>query len=223
MAHARRGSPIVRTEVAASALAIVDRKGLDGLSMRSLAAELSCSTMALYRHVDHRRDLLQLVQTQVLAEIVPLSGEKSDSEWFRAIGEAIRIALSQHPNTTPLLVSSVPLSSSDLSMLDGAAERLLARGVPPSALAGKLNAFFGGLLGYLCLEFAPPTGELNEPVDLDERLRAYQTLHRLRNTLRNKVFGIRSGTVLIPRSGYDELLGALVNSLLHQPERKSST
>jgi hypothetical protein len=48
-------------------------------------------------------------------------------------------------------------------------------------------------------------------------------LHRLRNTLRNKVFGIRSGTVLIPRSGYDELLGALVNSLLHQPERKSST
>jgi AcrR family transcriptional regulator len=216
MAKARRGSPIVRSEVAAGALAIVDREGLDGLSMRSLAAQLNCSTMALYRHVENRRDLLQLVQTQVFAEIVPLNGETSDSDWFRSLGEAIRIALSRHPNTTPLVISSVPLSSNDLSILDAAAERLMARGAPQTELVGRLNAFFGGLLGYLCLEFAPGTIDTTDPIDLDERMRAFRTLYRLRNVFRNNVFGIRNQSVPMPRSGYDELVSALINSLLRE-------
>lgn len=44
-----------------AAIAIIDRDGLAGLSMRKLGAELSVDPMAVYHHVDDKRSLVALV------------------------------------------------------------------------------------------------------------------------------------------------------------------
>src|SRR5262249_41170595 len=59
-AHATRaasGGRISRAVVVDAALRIVDRDGLDGVSMRRLAAAIGATPMALYRHVPNKAAL----------------------------------------------------------------------------------------------------------------------------------------------------------------------
>ena len=51
-------SPITRGAVLASALAIIDRDGVDGLSMRRLGEAVRRDPMVLYRHVPNKAAVL---------------------------------------------------------------------------------------------------------------------------------------------------------------------
>jgi AcrR family transcriptional regulator len=53
------------------AIAIADAEGLDGLSMRRVAAELGAATMALYRHVVDKDDLVLRMLDAAMAEWQP--------------------------------------------------------------------------------------------------------------------------------------------------------
>ena len=55
--------------MADAAEAIIEREGVDALSMRRLARELDSSTMALYRHVRDRNDLLVLLLDRLAANL----------------------------------------------------------------------------------------------------------------------------------------------------------
>ena len=56
-------------EVRAQAIQIVDKDGLAGLSMRSLAAALGTGPMTLYNYVKDREELEGLVAEAVLADV----------------------------------------------------------------------------------------------------------------------------------------------------------
>jgi AcrR family transcriptional regulator len=64
-----RRPDLERDEIVAAALAIVDRDGVDALSMRALATELNAATMAAYNHVKDKDELLSLVCDAALAQI----------------------------------------------------------------------------------------------------------------------------------------------------------
>ena len=64
--HSR--APLTRSRIAEAALAIVDRDGLDALSMRRLGAELGVEGMAIYRHFPNK--------AAVLAHALATGGEK---------------------------------------------------------------------------------------------------------------------------------------------------
>ncbi|MFI1355432.1 TetR/AcrR family transcriptional regulator [Streptomyces sp. NPDC020898] len=50
-----------RADIAAAAVRIADAEGLDGASMRRVAAELGCGTMSLYNYVPRKEDLYELM------------------------------------------------------------------------------------------------------------------------------------------------------------------
>jgi AcrR family transcriptional regulator len=56
-----------RAEVTAAAIALADREGLAAVSMRRVAAELGTGAASLYRYVDGRDDLLDLMTDEVAA------------------------------------------------------------------------------------------------------------------------------------------------------------
>lgn len=56
-----------RAEVTAAAIALADREGLTAVSMRRVAAELGTGAASLYRYVDSRDDLLDLMTDEVAA------------------------------------------------------------------------------------------------------------------------------------------------------------
>ncbi|MEU9057493.1 TetR/AcrR family transcriptional regulator C-terminal domain-containing protein [Streptomyces sp. NPDC048430] len=59
------GRQLSRERIIRTAIALVDAEGLPALSMRRLATEFGTSTMALYRHVQSKGELVQLMAEAV--------------------------------------------------------------------------------------------------------------------------------------------------------------
>ena len=103
-----RRHPLTRERIFDAALAVVDRDGLEGLTMRRLGAELGVEAMALYRYVPNKEALLDAVLERVLSEIpaeLPTTGD-----WRADIRGMFRIFLGlmrRHPRTIPLLSQMV--------------------------------------------------------------------------------------------------------------------
>src|SRR6267143_2086131 len=102
-------TPLTRLRIAQAALAVVDRDGLDALSMRRLGAELGVEGMAIYRHFPNKAAVLAGVVEALLGELVipPPSG----TPWqivFREVARAYRALLLRHPHAIPLL-AALPL------------------------------------------------------------------------------------------------------------------
>ncbi|WP_390176210.1 TetR/AcrR family transcriptional regulator [Mycobacterium asiaticum] len=109
-------------DIAAAALEIVDRDGLGGLSMRSLATALGTGPMTLYNYVKDRRELEQLVAEAVIAEMkVPAATDDWCAD-VRAIATAMWEAVRRHPNAVPLVLTRRTVSASSYA----AADRLIA-------------------------------------------------------------------------------------------------
>ncbi|MFI5715998.1 GntR family transcriptional regulator [Nocardia sp. NPDC051750] len=66
---ARSARSIERDRLVRAALRIADTGGLQALSMRAVAAELGVATMTLYRHLDAKAELTQLIADAAFAEI----------------------------------------------------------------------------------------------------------------------------------------------------------
>lgn len=101
---------ITREVVLAAALEIIDRDGVDGLSMRRLARALGRDPMILYRHAPNKAALLDGVAETVLAR---LEVDRTDPDWvaqLRAVAHNYRRLALAHPNVVPLLVTQ-PLAT----------------------------------------------------------------------------------------------------------------
>ncbi|WP_049557513.1 TetR/AcrR family transcriptional regulator [Nonomuraea sp. SBT364] len=99
-------------------VAIADAEGLDALSMRRVAAELSTGTTSLYRYVDSRDDLLDLMADAVHDEHVPLTGDwRADLE---AYANHERELWLRHPWLAPLLATRPSLGPNWLRGLEHA-------------------------------------------------------------------------------------------------------
>ncbi|MFF2726412.1 TetR/AcrR family transcriptional regulator C-terminal domain-containing protein [Streptomyces sp. NPDC058008] len=66
-----RGRPLSRDRVIRTAIALVDAEGLAALSMRRMATEFGTSTMALYRHVPSKGELVRLMAEEVFGDGPP--------------------------------------------------------------------------------------------------------------------------------------------------------
>jgi AcrR family transcriptional regulator len=93
-----------RDRIVAAAVKIADAGGFDSLSMRNVAEELGAGTMALYRHVDNKEDLLDGMIDVVFGEVV----FTRDSDWSSAMRQrasSMREALVRHPWAIGLMES----------------------------------------------------------------------------------------------------------------------
>ena len=89
--------PLTRERIVAAAVALADAGGFSSLSMRRLAEELDAGTMALYRHVANKEDLLDGMVDVVFGEMyVPEVGGRWKQE-LRERGTSARAALQRHP------------------------------------------------------------------------------------------------------------------------------
>ena len=108
-----RPRSLTTDRLATATLAVIDRDGLDALTMRAVAKELGMATMSLYRYVTDKDELEVLVVDHVLSG-VDLAVPPGD--WRVRVTELlsrVRKAVVAHPATVPLLLRhrhSVPAS-----------------------------------------------------------------------------------------------------------------
>ncbi|MEU5869683.1 TetR/AcrR family transcriptional regulator C-terminal domain-containing protein [Nonomuraea sp. NPDC047529] len=88
--HDRRRptAPLDRDRIVSAGLAVANAEGLPALSMRRLAADLDVTTMALYRHISGREQLILLMADAAFGEF-PLP-EPLPSGWRRRLETAAR-------------------------------------------------------------------------------------------------------------------------------------
>jgi len=100
---ASRG-PLTREAISGVALLLIDREGLDGLSMRRLGSQLGVEAMALYHHFRNKGELLDAVMDRMLDEVEwPERGTQPPLARLRTMFESYRQLAMKHPHTFILL------------------------------------------------------------------------------------------------------------------------
>ena len=101
-----RRRSLTNATIAAAALAVIDRDGVAGLSMRAVASELRVGTMSLYRYVSDREELERLVADLVLAPVDTSQAQRLPwQQRVAELAERARAAISGHPAVIPLLLA----------------------------------------------------------------------------------------------------------------------
>jgi AcrR family transcriptional regulator len=94
---------LTRDGIAAAALALVDRAGLEALSYRRLAEEIGCEAMSLYHYYPSKAHLVDAVVDRVFGDLeVPPAG----GDWVARVRKAAfnyRAMALAHPKLYPLL------------------------------------------------------------------------------------------------------------------------
>jgi AcrR family transcriptional regulator len=79
----RRPNALSREAIVDAAVEIADAEGIDGVSIRRVAAALGARTMSLYTHIDSKNDLLDLMADRIAGEL--LIADELPADWREAV------------------------------------------------------------------------------------------------------------------------------------------
>lgn len=120
-----------REDVIAKALGIIDREGLDALSLRRIGTELGVSGAALYHHFADKDEILRGVVERVLSrEVIAHLGGSTWEDFVVESAVRYRAALVAHPNTAPLMVHLGSGARFGNTHREFVVRRMLEAGVP---------------------------------------------------------------------------------------------
>lgn len=171
---------LTREVVLSAALAIIDRDGADGLTMRRLGQALGRDPMALYRYAANKNALLDGVVELVMGEA---RLDPSDPDWagqLRAFARSFRAIAIAHPHVVPLLVTrplATPLALRPLGTLrplEDTLALLTRAGFSDVEALHVYRSFQGLLYGHVLNELQEL---VDNPEETDDLLRL--GLHRL--------------------------------------------
>ncbi|OBF19869.1 TetR/AcrR family transcriptional regulator C-terminal domain-containing protein [Mycobacterium kubicae] len=161
------------SDIAAAALEIVDRDGLAGLSMRSLATALGTGPMTLYNYVKDRGELEELVAEAVIADVEMPALSEDWSADVRAIALSMWETVRRHPNAVPLVLTRRTMSASSYGAADRLIHALTRAGLADADLLAGFRAVLGLVMGSAQAELAGPlagAGRENEQVAVAARI-----------------------------------------------------
>ena len=155
-----RSKGLTRDVVVAAALEIVDRDGLDALTMRALGRELGVDPMAVYHHLPNKAAILDGVVEAVLRE-VPLDAPPGRpwTERLAVVARGYRDALRAHPNALPVVATRPDVTPTALRILDTALGILLDAGLDPADALRAVHAASCFVVGHALDESGLDVGE----------------------------------------------------------------
>jgi len=155
-----------RDRVVEAALAIVDRDGLDGLTMRRLAAELGVEAMSLYHWFPNKTAILDALVEASLRETVAALDAIPDEGWrdsMRTLAHSHRRVLKAHPNAVAHLNSRPGKSVESMRFVERMLEVLRRQGFSPGLASRAMQAMHAYIVGSVSAEIA--RASRREPVD----------------------------------------------------------
>jgi TetR/AcrR family transcriptional regulator, tetracycline repressor protein len=130
----RPKTPLInRDDAIAKALELIDRDGIDDLSIRRLGAELGVNGASLYHHFKDKDEILNGACRLVMREArvaAPAAGRQLTWRQYATRSVArYRMALLRHPNIAPLMAPGVvrPMA---IASRDYVISLMIAEGVP---------------------------------------------------------------------------------------------
>ena len=152
-ASRRRGRPprLSRALVVTAAKSIVERDGIDALTMRRVAHELRSSPMSIYRHVRDRDELLIALLDTLAAELPQPEFADDPRERLRQACRAMRDGLAQHPWVVDVLAAGDLIAPSILWLMEEVVAGFVACGLSPAQAADGYRAVWQFMVGELMI------------------------------------------------------------------------
>jgi TetR/AcrR family tetracycline transcriptional repressor len=153
-----------REYIVSTALAVVDRDGLDRFSMRKLGTELGSDPMAVYHYFPSKADLFDAIVEAVWLETeIP---ETTPEGWIDALVEyvtAVRTALKRHPAILPAVATRPIKTQAIFGLIEVIASRLVAAGAAPADALNAINCLMYFVAGHALAEVGEPVGGPDHP------------------------------------------------------------
>jgi AcrR family transcriptional regulator len=141
-----------RQEILDTALAIADERGLDGVSMRTVAERVGVTPMALYRHFDSKRALLDGMVERLVTSLLQERATGTWDERLTALAHAYRGLAQRHPWSAQLLFSRPTVTPDAVRVTEFISAALREAGVPEPHV-GRLERLVSTfVIGYAASE-----------------------------------------------------------------------
>jgi AcrR family transcriptional regulator len=142
-APGRRRAPLSRDAIIDAAISILDRDGVDALTIRRLAKELDTGSATLYWHIRNKDELAEQVYDRVMGEIqLP---EPDPSRWQEQTKDLARQSYQvrlRHNDLVRLSLGRIPVGPNMLQVMEWNLGLLRSAGIPD-----RPAAYFGDMLG----------------------------------------------------------------------------
>jgi AcrR family transcriptional regulator len=142
-----------RDAILDAALAIVDREGVDAVTMRRVAEELGTGAASLYAHIQDKDELLAAVYDWMMGQEFPPAVTPDPKRWEEQTKELMRAwrrALMKHNDIAKVQLGNVPTGPNAVRSMEQMFAVLHAGGLPPRVIgyAGDLLAQFMSVSAY---------------------------------------------------------------------------
>jgi AcrR family transcriptional regulator len=155
----RAPSPLSRERIVQAALALADAEGLEAVSLRKVAGALDAGPMRLYRYVDTKQELLELMVDSVYGELPAPTGS-SWADVLRSIANGIRDAALRHEWFADLLGGRPHFGPATLAHTERSLAALRAAGIDDvDTMMGVLEAVDLYLIGAVRKEITERRAE----------------------------------------------------------------
>ncbi|WP_261717282.1 TetR/AcrR family transcriptional regulator C-terminal domain-containing protein [Streptomyces sp. FZ201] len=172
-----RPKSLTLNDIAAAALTVIDREGLPTLSMRTVAQELGVGTMSLYRYVDDRGQLEELVVDLVFsAAAPPFPPRASWRKRLTLLLEGLRESFAAHIHAAPLLTPHRMTTHNALRWMETLLDVLNSAGFSGRARSRAFRALLGYAMGSIQAEHYAPLPVTEIPAEIADRADAFPHL-----------------------------------------------
>jgi AcrR family transcriptional regulator len=170
--------PLDRVRIVTEAVALLDESGLDGVTLRKLAARLGVQAPTLYWHLRNKAELVNALGEAILAPELgrpePPAGDESWRDWLAGVAQRMRRALLAHRDGARV-VSAAHLSPTMAAVSELAMRTLVDRGLPLRTARLTVLVVQHFTLGHVLAEQSPRPEAL-DAAELDAYTRDHPTV-----------------------------------------------
>ena len=151
MAADPQRAPLTREKIVDAALTLLERDGLQGISMRKLAQELDAGAATLYWHVGDKEQLLNLLLDRIVGENqVPEPDPENWQEQLKVFARSTRQMFSNTRDAAQLSMGRIPNGPNSLPMMERTLALLASAALPPRVIsyAADMFALYVGAFAY---------------------------------------------------------------------------
>jgi TetR/AcrR family tetracycline transcriptional repressor len=169
-----------KQQIVTEAVALLDADGLDGVTLRKLAARLGVQQPTLYWHLPNKATLITAIADAILdeqfPEMVPPKPDESWQEWLVGMADRLRRALLAHPDGARI-ISTSQLSMRMAAFSELAISALVARGVALRQARLIVLTVEHFTVGHVLEEQTGlPTADIARDFDVESFASAYPTV-----------------------------------------------
>jgi AcrR family transcriptional regulator len=143
---------VTKQAIVETSIAILNRDGIDGLSMRTIAKALDVKAAALYNHISGKQELFGAIVEQMCTAYVVPESKEDHMKYLMALCRAYRAMLLTVRDSTFAFENSVPNTPRRVEIIRLVGDALLTAGVTRKNLMTASNMMNNYVLSFVADE-----------------------------------------------------------------------